>query len=1068
MRRTLRGGCRAPHHEPRSGFGGNYLSAQVWVAVLQGLIDGAVSPFPGARNLFRRLLGTVLAYMRLEGLVGQIGKTSVVRAQWLVIWASFALATGSFGQLNQFNVTLIKAPVDSRLYLGGGGSLHLNSVSGGFAVGTQTGASGFTQGLVFDVRTQNLIRIIDPVSELWSVATGPNGPVIAGDTIQVNPTIVQSVTHNTCLTDGYFGLPPVPFPIQNWTWCTGIDPSGNVVGYQITTLVVSGTSDPPSSGFTQSTLNAFVNGTLLGTGRAWGVSGNEQVGDVNGGTTAVLWHGSAQSMAPLGTICDANIIRDHNGCDTSQALTTNGSQEGGFSTFGPRPRHATLWFGTAASQTDLHPASFVSSRITGLSTVFQAGDGWMNGDAGAVGALHHGLLWQGSAASAIDLSPILPPDYPYVTITGASPEGEVSGYIEKDLNGAPDPTTGVGIVLTPIPSMSVGSLTLSPSNAAPGDTVTATVTLRAPAAAGGVWVNITSSDSVVVPAPASVLIPEGQTAVSVNVATAATAFLTAPEGVTLTAIAGYTGSAAKLTMTPKTPADPIVSINVTTGRVNPGVAASGTISLAAAAPADGTIVSFNALLMTVTLSPVVDPACGCLDQNITTYSAPPAGLISIPASLIVPAGQTTATFSIATANPVNASPNVIRQVAIQAATGNVMKQAILTVGPPSVLQSLEFEDHFGVPTANPYPGQTSGNLFGVGLNVPTDAPITVTFTSTNPAIVMPPSLVINAGANGASFFFSTLGAPALTNGIVTATANGVSVSAPVSVAPVSQPVLTSVSIPFVSSGQTFTGTVVLSSGALLGGATITLSSDTPGVAAVPASIVIPFGSSTGTFTGIAGPVAGPVTVTITATFNGIAQTGTLSVLPGPVLSIPNFTLSPYTMVGPGIVTTGTISLNQPALAGGVTVALTSNSSAAKVPAAITVAGGQTSANLSVQGNGVSVTTPVILTATYSGGLAPLGPVSASASLTVAPTDVLKAAVKPTWSTSTHLLTATVTSTNPQAIVTALNANGNVPLGVMTNLGNGNYTFQMTVDSISSVNFKSNLGGSTGQGVTVIP
>jgi hypothetical protein len=1004
--------------------------------------------------------------------------STVWRAPWLAILATLLLPVWSFGQLNQFNVTLIKAPVDPRLFQGGGGSLHLNSVSRGVAVGTQTGAAGFTQGLVFDVPTQNLIRFAAPVSELWGVATGPTGPIVAGDTVQVNPTIVQSVTHNTCLTDGYFSLAPIPFPTENWTWCTGIDAAGNVTGIQYTSLVVNGASDPPTSGFTQVTLNAFVNGTLLGTGRALGVSGNEQVGDINSssiapgtpgtGGTAVLWHGAAQSMVLLGTLCDATIFRDHNGCDTSGALATNGSQEGGYASFGPRPLHATLWSGTAASQTDLHPASFISSRITGISNVFQAGDGWINGDIGQAGAQHHGLLWQGTAASAVDLSPILPPDYPYVTITGASPEGEVSGYIEKDLNGAPDPTSGVGIVLTPIPSMSVSSLTLSPSNAAPGDTVAATVSLRAPAASGGVWVNITTSDSLIVPAPVSVLIPEGQTTVTLNVPTPATAFLISPETVTLTAVAGYTGSAATLTMTPKIPADPIVSVSVTAGRVAPGTTAAGQVTLASPAPAGGTVVSLRALLMTVTLSLVVDPACGCLDQNITTYSATPAGLISIPSTVAVPGGQTTASFSIGTGNPLNPPVDVIRQVAIQVATGNVMKQAILTVGPPSVLQVLAFEDNFNIPTNNPFPGQSSGNHFGVGLNVPTDAPITVTFTSTNPAIVMPQSLTINAGANGATFFFSTLGAPALTTGIVTATANGISVSAPVSVWPVPQPVLSNVSIPFVSSGQPFTGTVTLSSAALLGGASISLTSDTPGVAAVPASITIPYGSVSGTFTGIAGSVAGPSTVTITATFNGIPMTVALSIIPGPVLSIPIFTLSPYTMIGPGVVTTGTVGLNQPAPPGGVTLALATNSSAAKVPASVIVAAGQTSASFSVQGNSVSVSTPVFLTATYTGGLAPQGPVSTFTNLTVAPTDVLKAAVKPTWSTSTHLLTATCTSTNPQAIVTALNANGNVPLGVMTNSGNGNYTFQITISSISSVNFKSNLGGSTGQGVAIVP
>jgi len=121
----------------------------------------------------------------------------------------------------------------------------------------------------------------------------------------------------------------------------------------------------------------------------------------------------------------------------------------------------------------------------------------------------------------------------------------------------------------------------------------------------------------------------------------------------------------------------------------------------------------------------------------------------------------------------------------------------------------------------------------------------------------------------------------------------------------------------------------------------------------------------------------------------------------------------------------------------------------------------------VQGNGVSTATAVTLVASYTGALDPVGTPTTTASLTVSPSDVLKAP-KPTWSTSTHMLTVSATSTNPQAILTVLNANGNVPMGTMTNLGNGNYSFQMIVPSISAVNLKSNLGGATGQGVTVIP
>jgi hypothetical protein len=212
----------------------------------------------------------------------------------------------------------------------------------------------------------------------------------------------------------------------------------------------------------------------------------------------------------------------------------------------------------------------------------------------------------------------------------------------------------------------------------------------------------------------------------------------------------------------------------------------------------------------------------------------------------------------------------------------------------------------------------------------------------------------------------------------------------------------------------------------------------------------------------------PTPVSITASLNAVAATPvSLTVIPGEPLSLGTYALAPYTMIGPGVVTTATIAINQSAPPGGLIINLTANSSAAKVPATVTVPAGQTSVSFGVQGNSVSAPTAVVLLASYKGVLAPLGTIPATATVTVAPTDVLKAG-KPTWSTSTHLLTASATSTNPQATINVLNANGNAPLGAMINLGGGAYSFQTTVASISSVNFKSNLGGATGQGVTVVP
>jgi hypothetical protein len=203
------------------------------------------------------------------------------------------------------------------------------------------------------------------------------------------------------------------------------------------------------------------------------------------------------------------------------------------------------------------------------------------------------------------------------------------------------------------------------------------------------------------------------------------------------------------------------------------------------------------------------------------------------------------------------------------------------------------------------------------------------------------------------------------------------------------------------------------------------------------------------------------TVTIgSADVSGVVFTGALPV------AITSYTIAPYSTVGPGVATTGTITLNQPAPSGGLSVTLTASNNAARTAGAVTVPQGQSSASFTIQGNSVSSATAVTLTASCQGPLAP-AQTSATDSLTVAPADRLRVS-SATWSKSTQVFTVNATSSSAQSIISVLNANGNAPLGTMTNQGGGNYSFQTTIASIASVNLKSNLGGSTGQGVSVVP
>jgi DNA-binding beta-propeller fold protein YncE len=179
--------------------------------------------------------------------------------------------------------------------------------------------------------------------------------------------------------------------------------------------------------------------------------------------------------------------------------------------------------------------------------------------------------------------------------------------------------------------------------------------------------------------------------------------------------------------------------------------------------------------------------------------------------------------------------------------------------------------------------------------------------------------------------------------------------------------------------------------------------------------------------------------------------------------VPNsYTLNPLTTIGAGVTTTATVTLNQPAPAGGAVLTLSvSDPKAAKVPSTVTVPAGQSSVSFAVQGSGVSTATTVTLTAAYNGG-------AASATLTVAPGDKI-AIASATYSQSTHVLTVTATDTNPQAILNVSLASNNQLLGSMTNQG-GSYQFTLTFagGTPASVNVASNLGAKTGQGVKLIP
>ena len=157
--------------------------------------------------------------------------------------------------------------------------------------------------------------------------------------------------------------------------------------------------------------------------------------------------------------------------------------------------------------------------------------------------------------------------------------------------------------------------------------------------------------------------------------------------------------------------------------------------------------------------------------------------------------------------------------------------------------------------------------------------------------------------------------------------------------------------------------------------TVTLTSSAPSVVAVPASVVVPAGSSSATFSLTSTAVSAQTSVNVTATFPTTPPTTsvvTLTVLPSPTVSA--LALAPPSVAGGGT-STGTVTLSGPAPATGSTVNLTSNSPVASVPGTLAIPAGQTSGTFTIN----TSSTTVNVTATIS---AALNGLTATASLSV--------------------------------------------------------------------------------------
>ena len=287
-----------------------------------------------------------------------------------------------------------------------------------------------------------------------------------------------------------------------------------------------------------------------------------------------------------------------------------------------------------------------------------------------------------------------------------------------------------------------------------------------------------------------------------------------------------------------------LSLNPTT--VTGGDSSTGTVTLSGPAPSGGAQVALSSS-----------------DPSVAT----------VPSSVTVAAGATSATFTVSTST-VSASTTVI----ISATYAGVTKTASLIVNPapPPTLTSLTLS-----PTSATGGNSSTGTVTLSGPAPSGGAQVALSSSNTSVATV-PSSVTVAAGATSATFTVSTSTVTASTTVMISASYAGVTKAASLTVNPVPPPppALSSLTLnpsTVIGGVQSSTGRVTLSEPVPAGGVTVILSSNS-GTASVPSSVFIPAGATSATFTVNTSIVLISTSANISATYNGTTRTATLTVL----------------------------------------------------------------------------------------------------------------------------------------------------------------------------------------------
>lgn len=623
------------------------------------------------------------------------------------------------------------------------------------------------------------------------VSWGGNGFGQLGNgttTASLTPIQVSGLTNVVSIAAGDFHALAIKNDGTIWTW--GYNAYGQLgngtMDNSSTPVQVLGLLSTPvqvAGGSTHSAVR-FSNGQVW----CWGNNENGQLGD---------GMSPAPSLTPVQATGVSNVTQIAVGKNHTVVVQSNG----------------TVWsWGTNASGelgngTTNEAASPV--QVSGLTTAVAVGAGGnfslaalADGTARSWGSNAQGQLGNGNNTSSL-----VP-----VTVSGLTYVEAVSGGDQH----------GLALTVPPAPPKLQG-VSISPNVVyGPGET-TGTVTLDNPALAGGYVVDLSADYGVTM--PASVTVSEGSTTANFTIGVQA---VPSRQRVNITASAE--GLSFVVDMYINSPF--VTGLGIDPVVVYGGQGTTGTVTINSEAPAGGFVVNLSS-------------------DNIARAS--------VPATVTVPAGATSANFAI------TSYPGLDEQlrVLITASAGGASKLKYVYVNRP-------FLTGISLSPQLVYGGNSSTGTVTINSAAPAGG-FVVGLSSANPGRAsLPASVTILEGETSATFTITTT--PGLTpqiKPVISATANSVTRE---TILYINRPFITGLSFSplVVVGGASSTGTVTLNAPAPAS-FTVTLASDN-GSATVPASVTFVAGATTATFTVNTTPVVGPqVRATITASRDGVTK-----------------------------------------------------------------------------------------------------------------------------------------------------------------------------------------------------